>query len=57
MIGYIYELPDLPALLSEVIAAVNLDAVQYSDRKDDAAMPVDWLAREDHSIKSGSSGV
>ena len=50
MTRFIDGISGLPTLLSELLTAVNLDAVEYSGREDDAGMLADWLASGDHSM-------
>ena len=55
MIRVIDGVSGLPALLSELIAEVNFDAVEYSDREGDANMLIGWLAKGDHSMAEHSA--
>lgn len=55
MIRGIDGISGLPALLSELIAAVNFGAIEYSGREGDANMLIGWLAKGDHSMAEHSA--
>ena len=40
----------LPAVLFELLTAVDLDAIEYSGRENDAESLAEWLAKGDHSM-------